>query len=186
MRKWMIGACAAALTIAAPGVFAAAADTVTVGGQAMYPGKDIVDNAMNSQDHTTLVAAVKAAGLVDTLKGAGPFTVFAPTNEAFAALPAGTVESLVKPENKPALTSILTYHVVAGRYDFRKLDAAIREGGGKAELKTVNGETLSFAENGPRNIVVTDRLGHTADISTYDVYQSNGVIMVVDRVLMPK
>jgi uncharacterized surface protein with fasciclin (FAS1) repeats len=164
----------------------AASDTVMVGGQAMYPSKDIVDNAVNSADHTTLVAAVKAAGLVDTLKSPGPFTVFAPTNEAFAALPAGTVDTLVKPENKGMLTSILTYHVIPGRYDFRELDQAIKAGGGKAELKTVNGESLTFTENGPRNIVVTDAGGHTADISTYDVTQSNGVIMVVDKVLMPK
>ncbi|MFL9873279.1 fasciclin domain-containing protein [Paraburkholderia megapolitana] len=176
---------AVALSMAASSVFAAG-QTVMVGGQAMYPTKDIVDNAVNSADHTTLVAAVKAAGLVDTLKSAGPFTVFAPTNEAFSALPAGTVDNLVKPENKATLTSILTYHVLPGRYDFRKLDQAIREGGGKAELKTVNGETLTFAENGPHNIVVMDAVGHTADISTYDVYQSNGVIMVVDKVLMPK
>jgi uncharacterized surface protein with fasciclin (FAS1) repeats len=164
----------------------AASDTVMVGGQAMYPSKDIVDNAVNSADHTTLVAAVKVAGLVDTLKSPGPFTVFAPTNEAFAALPTGTVDTLVKPENKAMLTSILTYHVIPGRYDFRKLDQAIKAGGGKAELKTVNGESLTFTENGPRNIVVTDAGGHTADISTYDVTQSNGVIMVVDKVLMPK
>jgi uncharacterized surface protein with fasciclin (FAS1) repeats len=176
---------AVALSIAVSSAFAAS-ETVLVGGQAMYPTKDIVDNAVNSADHTTLVAAVKAAGLVDTLKGTGPFTVFAPTNEAFAALPPGTVESLVKPENKAALTSILTYHVLPGRYDFRKLDQAIKAGGGKAELKTVNGETLTFSENGPHNIVVVDASGHTAAISTYDVFQSNGVIMVVDRVLMPK
>jgi uncharacterized surface protein with fasciclin (FAS1) repeats len=174
-----------ALAMVSSNVFAAG-DTLTVGGQAMYPGKDIVDNAVNSADHTTLVAAVKAAGLVDTLKSKGPFTVFAPTNEAFAALPAGTVEKLTKPENKATLTSILTYHVVPGRYDFRKLDSAIKEGGGKAELKTVNGEMLTFSENGPRNIVVADASGHTASISTYDVMQSNGVIMVVDKVLMPK
>ncbi|MGF6595840.1 putative surface protein with fasciclin (FAS1) repeats [Paraburkholderia sp. GAS448] len=176
---------AVALSIAMSSTFAAG-EAVVVGGQAMYPTKDIVDNAVNSADHTTLVAAVKAAGLVDTLKGAGPFTVFAPTNEAFAALPPGTVESLVKPENKATLTSILTYHVLPGRYDFRKLDQAIKAGGGKAELKTVNGETLTFSENGPHNIVVADAAGHTAAISTYDVFQSNGVIMVVDKVLMPK
>ncbi|MFP3557951.1 fasciclin domain-containing protein [Paraburkholderia sp. SIMBA_049] len=174
-----------ALTMSTSNAFAAG-ETVMVGGQAMYPSKDIVDNAVNSADHTTLVAAVKAAGLVDTLKSAGPFTVFAPTNEAFAALPPGTVETLVKPENKAALTSILTYHVVPGRYDFRKLDTAIKAGGGKTALKTVNGEMLTFSENGPHNIVVADASGHTADISTYDVVQSNGVIMVVDKVLMPK
>ncbi|BFG76616.1 fasciclin domain-containing protein [Paraburkholderia terrae] len=174
-----------ALTMSTSNAFAAG-ETVMVGGQAMYPSKDIVDNAVNSADHTTLVAAVKAAGLVDTLKSAGPFTVFAPTNEAFAALPPGTVETLVKPENKAALASILTYHVVPGRYDFRKLDTAIKAGGGKTALKTVNGEMLTFSENGPHNIVVADASGHTADISTYDVVQSNGVIMVVDKVLMPK
>jgi uncharacterized surface protein with fasciclin (FAS1) repeats len=165
---------------------ASAGETVTVGGQAMYPGRDSVENAVNSADHTTLVAAVKAAGLVDTLKSKGPFTVLAPTNEAFAALPAGTVETLTKPENKATLTGILTYHVIPGRYDFRKIDMAIRQGGGKAELKTVNGEMLTFSENGPHNITVADESGHTANISTYDVMQSNGVIMVVDRVLMPK
>ena len=165
---------------------AAAEESVTVGGQAMYPSRDIVQNALNSADHTTLVAAVKAAGLVDTLSSKGPFTVFAPTNEAFAALPPGTVETLVKPENKTTLTGILTYHVIPGRYDFRKLDMAIREGGGRAELKTVNGEMLTFSENGPHNITVADESGHTANISTYDVMQSNGVIMVVDKVLMPR
>ena len=183
--KKMLYASIVMLTISASTAFAVA-DTVMVGGQAMLPAKDIVDNAVNSADHTTLVAAVKAAGLVDTLKGPGPFTVFAPTNEAFAALPAGTVESLVKPENKAMLTSILTYHVVPGRYDFKRIDAAIKTGGGKTQLKTANGEMLTFSENGPHNIVVADQAGNTADISTYDVYQSNGVIMVVDKVLMPK
>ncbi|MBP0590924.1 fasciclin domain-containing protein [Paraburkholderia sp. LEh10] len=181
-RKMLLTALA--LAIATSNVFAAG--ETMVGGQAMYPTKDIVDNAVNSEDHTTLVAAVKAAGLVDTLKSKGPFTVLAPTNEAFAALPAGTVETLTRPENKMALTRILTYHVIPGRYDFRKLDAAIKESGGKTELKTVNGEMLTFSENGPHNIVVADASGHTANISTYDVMQSNGVIMVVDKVLMPK
>jgi uncharacterized surface protein with fasciclin (FAS1) repeats len=185
MNKAILSVLIAGLSVAAANAFADA-DTVRVGGQAMYPSKDIVDNAVNSADHTTLVAAVKAAGLVDTLKGKGPFTVFAPTNEAFAALPAGTVDNLVKPENKATLTSILTYHVIPGRYDFRKLDAAIKQGGGKADIKTVNGEILSFSENGPHNIVVADESGNTAAISTYDVYQSNGVIMVVDKVLLPK
>jgi uncharacterized surface protein with fasciclin (FAS1) repeats len=160
--------------------------TVMVGGQAMYPTKDIVDNAVNSADHTTLVAAVKAAGLVETLKGKGPFTVFAPTNAAFMLLPAGTVEMLVKPENKATLTKILTYHVVAGNYTHDKLAKAIRDGGGKATLKTVEGETLSFSMNGPNNVVVWDEKGGTANISTYDVIQSNGVIHVVSNVLMPK
>ncbi len=156
-----------------------------VGGQAMMATKDIVDNAMNSPDHTTLVAAVKAADLVDTLKGKGPFTVFAPTNEAFAALPDGTVAGLLKPENKAELTKILTYHVVAGRWDFGALARAIRAGHGRAAIKTVEGGTLVAMMNGPHNIVVTDEKGNIADISTYDVYQSNGVILVVDRVLLP-
>ncbi|MBC8752638.1 MULTISPECIES: fasciclin domain-containing protein [Paraburkholderia] len=174
-----------ALPMATSGM-AAAGESVKVGGQMMYPSRDIVENAINSADHTTLVAAVKAAGLVDTLKGKGPLTVLAPTNEAFTALPAGTVETLTKPENKATLTSILTYHVIPGRYDFRRLDTSIKEGGGKAELKTVNGAMLTFSENGPHNITVTDDSGHTANISTYDVMQSNGVIMVVDKVLMPR
>jgi len=156
-----------------------------VGGQAMMKTSDIVDNAVNSPDHTTLVAAVKAAGLVDTLKGPGPFTVFAPTNEAFGALPAGTVDTLVKPENKSALTKILTYHVVPGRWDFASMSRAIRAGGGTADLKTVEGGTLTVTMNGPHNIVLRDEKGGIADISTYDVYQSNGVIQVVDKVLMP-
>jgi uncharacterized surface protein with fasciclin (FAS1) repeats len=159
---------------------------VMVGGQSMFPSKDIVDNAVNSADHTTLVAAVKAAGLVDTLKGKGPFTVFAPTNAAFGKLPAGTVDTLVKPENKATLTNILTYHVVAGKYDFKALSDAIKKQNGKAELATVNGGKLKFMMNGMHNIAVMDEKGQTANISTYDVYQSNGVINVVDSVLMPK
>lgn len=166
--------------------FAYASDMVTVGGQSMLPSKDIIDNAVNSADHTTLVAAVKAAGLVDTLKGKGPFTVFAPTNAAFGKLPAGTVESLVKPENKATLTKILTYHVVPGKYDFMTLAKEIKKHDGKAELATASGGKLSFAMNGPHNINVMDETGHTASISTYDVYQSNGVINVIDTVLMPK
>jgi uncharacterized surface protein with fasciclin (FAS1) repeats len=165
--------------------FTFAAD-VMVGGQAMMASRDIVDNAVNSADHTTLVAAVKAAGLVDTLKGKGPFTVFAPTNAAFGKLPAGTVESLVKPDSKAALSKILTYHVVAGRYDFMALSNAIKKGGGKAELATVAGGKLSFMMNGMHNIAIMDEMGGRASISTYDVYQSNGVINVVDSVLMPK
>ena len=159
---------------------------VMVGGQSMLASKDIVDNAVNSADHTTLVAAVKAAGLVETLKGKGPFTVFAPTNAAFAKLPAGTVDTLVKPENKTTLTKILTYHVVAGKYDFMALSAAIKKQNGTAELATVSGGKLKFMMNGQHNIAVTDEKGQTANISTYDVYQSNGVINVVDSVLMPK
>lgn len=164
----------------------AAADTVMVGGQSMFPTKDIVDNAVSSADHTTLVAAVKAAGLVDTLKGKGPFTVFAPTNAAFTKLPAGTVDSLVKPENKPTLTKILTYHVVAGKYDFNALASAIKQHAGMAELPTVSGGKLMFMINGAHNIQVKDESGNVANISTYDVYQSNGVINVIDTVLIPK
>lgn len=156
-----------------------------VGGQAMYASKDIVDNAVNSADHTTLVAAVKAAGLVETLKGKGPFTVFAPTNAAFAQLPAGTVDNLLKPENKGTLTSVLTYHVVPGRLDAEALMDAVKKGNGTATLKTASGGTLSVMMNGPRNLVVKDAKGQVANISVYDVYQSNGVILVIDKVLLP-
>jgi uncharacterized surface protein with fasciclin (FAS1) repeats len=155
-----------------------------VGGAAMYSSKTIVENAVNSSDHTTLVAAVKAAGLVDTLNGAGPFTVFAPTNEAFNALPAGTVDTLVKPENKGTLTSILTYHVVPGRLDSAALDAQVMAGGGKTMLKTVNGEWLTVTGSG-KNLMVTDSKGNMANVTIADVYQKNGVIFVVDKVLMP-
>ena len=155
-----------------------------VGGAAMYDSKDIVDNAVNSKDHTTLVAAVKAAGLVDTLKSPGPFTVFAPTNEAFAALPAGTVDMLLKPENKGQLTQVLTYHVVPGRLDAMALDTLIKEGGGKAMLKTVEGDSLTVMGSG-KSITVTDDKGNTAHVTIADVYQKNGVILVVDKVLMP-
>ena len=160
-------------------------DTVTVGGQPMYPSKDIVSNAVNSADNTTLVAAVKAAGLVSTLQGPGPFTVFAPTNEAFDALPAGTVPTLLKPANKAKLTAVLTYHVVPGRLDFAALSQAIMAGGGKAMLTTVQGGMLTAMMNGPHNITLTDATGAVAQISTYDVYQSNGVIQVIDKVLLP-
>jgi uncharacterized surface protein with fasciclin (FAS1) repeats len=158
---------------------------VMVGGESMLPSKNIVANAVNSKDHTTLVAAVKAAGLVDTLQGAGPFTVFAPTNAAFAKLPAGTVEMLLKPENKPALTKVLTYHVVAGRLDAEALWKLVRAGNGNAELKTVSGGKLWITMNGQRNLVVKDEKGMWSEISTYDVMQSNGVIHVVTTVLMP-
>ncbi|KJV33004.1 MULTISPECIES: fasciclin domain-containing protein [Erwiniaceae] len=161
-------------------------DSVMVGGAAMYPQKNIIENALNSKDHTTLVAAVKAAGLVETLEGKGPFTVFAPTNAAFAKLPAGTVDNLVKPENKAKLTSILTYHVVAGKYDMKALMMKIKQGGGHAELKTVNGQPLWIMSNGPHNIQLKDGQGNVANISTYDVNQKNGVIDVIDTVLMPK
>lgn len=159
--------------------------TTLVGGQEMFPGKDIVDNAVNSADHTTLVTAVKAAGLVETLKSSGPFTVFAPTNAAFRDLPDGTVPTLLKPENKEQLGKVLTYHVVAGRYDAAALIKAIRNGRGRATLATVNGEQLGFMMNGERNVVVRDARGGVADITIYDVRQSNGVIHVVDRVLLP-
>jgi uncharacterized surface protein with fasciclin (FAS1) repeats len=159
--------------------------TTMVGGQAMYRTKDIVDNAVNSADHTTLVAAVKAAGLVETLKGTGPFTVFAPTNAAFAQLPEGTVSTLLKPENKEQLTKVLTYHVLAGAYDANAFMKAIKSGHGEAKLKTVSGDWLAFTMNGDRNIVVRDAKGGVANISTYDVRQSNGVIEVIDRVLLP-
>ncbi|GAA4393690.1 fasciclin domain-containing protein [Hymenobacter koreensis] len=161
------------------------AGTVMVGGEAMYANKNIVENAVNSKDHTTLVAAVKAAGLVETLQGKGPFTVFAPTNAAFNALPAGTVETLVKPENKATLTKILTYHVVAGNMTADKITAAIKAGKGTASLKTVSGGTLKATMNGPKNVVLTDEKGNVSTISTYDVLQSNGVIHVIDKVVMP-
>jgi len=155
-----------------------------VGGQQMYPTKDIIDNAVNSADHTTLVAAVKAAGLVDTLKGAGPFTVFAPTNEAFAKLPAGTVDTLLKPENKEMLTKILTYHVVAGRLSASELKKEIKAGNGEAKLKTVNGETLTaMMQDG--NIVLKDEKGDMSKVTIPNVFQSNGVIHVVDTVVLP-
>lgn len=158
--------------------------TKMVGGAAMYPSKDIIDNAVNSKDHTTLVAAVKAAGLVETLKGAGPFTVFAPTNEAFAKLPAGTVETLVKPENKATLTKILTYHVVAGKMDSKAIAAAIKAGNGKAELTTVSGGKLWAWMEG-KKLVLKDEKGGMSTVTIADVYQKNGVIHVVDSVLMP-
>jgi uncharacterized surface protein with fasciclin (FAS1) repeats len=155
-----------------------------VGGAAMYPSKNIVENAVNSQDHTTLVAAVKAAGLVDTLSGAGPFTVFAPTNEAFAKLPAGTVDTLLKPENKDQLVKILTYHVVSGRVSSKELIKMIKRGGGKAELKTVSGGTITASLNMGK-VMLTDEKGGMATVTIADVYQSNGVIHVIDSVLLP-
>jgi uncharacterized surface protein with fasciclin (FAS1) repeats len=156
-----------------------------VGGAAMFRTKDIVDNAVNSADHTTLVAAVKAAGLVDTLKGSGPFTVFAPTNAAFEKLPAGTVETLIKPENKTTLTKILTYHVVAGQMDSKAIMNAIKKGKGTARLKTVSGGTLTAAMSG-NNLVLRDEKGGMSMVTIADVRQSNGVIHVVDTVLMPR
>jgi len=162
-----------------------AANTVMVGGAEMYPTKTIVENAINSKDHTTLVAAVKAAGLVDTLNGTGPFTVFAPTNAAFNKLPAGTVDTLVKPENKAQLTKILTYHVVPGSYSSAQLMADAKTHGGKATLKTVQGEPLTVALRDGK-LWVVDAKGGKAGISIADVGQSNGVIHVIDTVLMPK
>jgi uncharacterized surface protein with fasciclin (FAS1) repeats len=159
--------------------------TVEVGGAPMYPSKDIVDNAVNSKDHTTLVAAVKAAGLVDTLKGPGPFTVFAPVNKAFEMLPAGTVDTLLKPESKPALTGVLTYHVVPGRMSAKDLEAKVKEGGGKATLKTVQGGTLTVTEPSRNKLEITDAKGGKSMITIADVNQKNGVIHVIDHVLMP-
>ena len=167
-------------------VLAAQEQTVMVGGVSMFPSKNIIANAMNSKDHTTLVAAVKAAGLVDTLQGAGPFTVFAPTNAAFAKLPAGTVDMLLQPDSKPALTKVLTYHVVPGKLDAEALMSKVRAGNGSAELTTVSSNKLWVVANGPKNLLLKDEKGMTSEISTYDVLQSNGVIHSVDRVLLPK
>jgi uncharacterized surface protein with fasciclin (FAS1) repeats len=174
----------AAAAIVTTLVGTAFAENPMVGGAAMYPNKNIVENALNSKDHTTLVAAVKAGGLVDTLEGKGPFTVFAPTNEAFAALPAGTVDTLLKPENKKMLDKILTYHVVPGKLDSAMLDQGIKKGGGKAELKTVEGGTLTVSGSG-KDLMVMDEKGGSAKVTIADVMQSNGVILVVDKVLMP-
>ena len=161
-------------------------NTVIVGGESMYPLKNIIENAVNSKDHTTLVAAVKAAGLVETLQGKGPFTVFAPVNNAFEDLPAGTVENLLKPENKSTLGSVLTYHVLPGKVTYDDLIAAIKKGKGKSSMKTVQGQELTFMMNGMHNITVKDATGSMANITTYDVMQSNGVIHVLDKVVMPK
>lgn len=163
----------------------AAADNPMVGGAPMMKNKDIIDNAVNSKDHTTLVAAVKAAGLVDTLKGAGPFTVFAPTNAAFDKVPKATLDGLMKPESKKALTGILTYHVVAGKQDAASIAKAIEEGKGKAAFKTVAGGTLTASMEG-KDVIVTDEKGGKSKVTIADVMQSNGVIHVVDSVLMPK
>ncbi|HLM56102.1 MAG TPA: fasciclin domain-containing protein [Pyrinomonadaceae bacterium] len=192
MRKFLFMMTMAAATLTLGGAQANAqmmnrgGNNPVVGGAPMYRTKNIVENAMNSADHTTLVAAVKAAGLVDTLKGKGPFTVFAPTNSAFEKLPAGTVETLVRPENKGTLTGILTYHVVAGKYDAKKLMKLIKQGGGSARLTTVAGGTLVARMNGMDGISLTDEKGGSSNVSTADVYQSNGVIHVVDTVLMPR
>jgi uncharacterized surface protein with fasciclin (FAS1) repeats len=181
MKKIIIAAIALVAIATAPKTYA---QTKMVGGAAMYPTKNIVENAVNSKDHTTLVAAVKAAGLVETLESAGPFTVFAPTNEAFDKLPAGTVDNLVKPENKATLTKILTYHVVSGRLSAADLMAKVKEGNGKATLTTVQGGTLTVMQKG-KKLYLTDEKGGQSWITIADVNQSNGVIHVVNAVLMP-
>jgi uncharacterized surface protein with fasciclin (FAS1) repeats len=183
---YLTAAAFSALAITATVIAPARAEekTVMVGGAAMFPSKNIVQNAVNSKDHTTLVAAVKAAGLVDTLSGPGPFTVFAPTNAAFAKLPAGAVDNLLKPENKAALTKVLTYHVVPGRLSAADLKAQIKAGGGKASLQTAAGEMLTAMEKNGR-IWVSDAKGDAAKVTIADVNQSNGVIHVVDTVLTP-
>jgi len=165
--------------------FAQKENTVMVGGAAMYPTKNIIENAVNSKDHTTLVAAVKAAGLVETLQSAGPFTVFAPTNSAFEMLPSGTVDNLLKPANKSALTTVLTYHVVAGRWSSADIAKMIKDGNGKAEVKTVAGGKLWIMMEG-KKIAIKDESGNTAYVTIKDVNQSNGVIHVIDHVLLPK
>lgn len=181
----LLGACASSMNSSmGTGSSMSASNTKMVGGAAMFPTKDIVDNAVNSKDHTTLVAAVKAAGLVDTLKSPGPFTVFAPTNASFSALPAGTVDTLLKPENKGTLTKVLTYHVVPGRIDSAALAQQIKAGNGKAMLKTASGGTLTATMSGS-NVLITDDKGGAATVTIADVYQSNGVIHVVNKVLLP-
>jgi uncharacterized surface protein with fasciclin (FAS1) repeats len=189
-KRFTLIAAAAALALVAGAAAPLAAEsmaekTVNVGGAPMYPSKNIIQNAVNSKDHTTLVAAVKAAGLVDTLSGPGPFTVFAPTNEAFAKLPAGTVDTLLKPENKATLTKILTYHVVPGRMTAANLMKAVKDGEGEVKLKTVSGDWLIVKQAGPGKLTVTDAKGDVATVTIADVLQSNGVIHVVDTVLLP-
>jgi uncharacterized surface protein with fasciclin (FAS1) repeats len=183
MKKFFIALMAVVCLAVASTSFAD--DNPMVGGAPMYKAKDIVDNAVNSADHTTLVAAVKAAGLVNTLKSKGPFTVFAPVNSAFEKLPMGTVETLLKPENKATLTKVLTYHVVAGRYDAKELMGLIKKSNGSASLKTVSGGTLTFKMKGSSSISVTDEKGGMSTVTIANVYQSNGVIHVVDTVLLP-
>ena len=186
-RHTLIAAASLCLLAVTPAFAQTATSTAAnpmVGGAAMLATKDIIDNAVNSKDHTTLVAAVKAAGLVETLKGKGPFTVFAPTNAAFAALPAGTVETLLKPENKGTLTTVLTYHVVAGKLDAKAIAAQIKAGNGVATLTTVQGGKLTARANG-NTVTITDAKGGVSRVTIADVYQSNGVIHVVDKVLLP-
>jgi uncharacterized surface protein with fasciclin (FAS1) repeats len=184
MKSKLIAAALAATLVVGVAQAGGMGKNPMVGGAAMLPTKDIIDNAVNSKDHTTLVAAVKAAGLVDTLKSAGPFTVFAPTNAAFAALPAGTVDTLLKPENKATLSGILTYHVVAGQLDAKALGAKIKAGKGKAMLTTVQGATLTVKSAG-NAVTVTDAKGNVAKVTIANVYQKNGVIHVIDKVLLP-
>jgi uncharacterized surface protein with fasciclin (FAS1) repeats len=189
-KRFALLAAAAALALAASVTAPLAADTmsektVNVGGAPMYPSKNIIQNAVNSKDHTTLVAAVKAAGLVDTLQGPGPFTVFAPTNAAFAKLPAGTVDNLLKPENKAMLVKVLTYHVVPGRMTAVNLMKAVKDGEGAAKLKTVAGEDIWVKQAGPGKLTITDSKGNVAMVTIADVLQSNGVIHVIDTVLLP-
>jgi uncharacterized surface protein with fasciclin (FAS1) repeats len=189
-KRFALIAAAAALALAATAAAPISAETmaektVNVGGAPMYPSKNIIQNAVNSKDHTTLVAAVKAAGLVDTLQGPGPFTVFAPTNEAFAKLPAGTVDNLLKPENKATLTKVLTYHVVPGRMTAINLMTAVKDGEGEAKLKTVAGDWIVVKQAGPGKLTVTDDKGDVANVTIADVLQSNGVIHVIDTVLLP-
>lgn len=180
MKKLLISALSLMLSLSA-----FAQKEVMVGGAPMYPTKNIIENAVNSKDHTTLVAAVKAAGLVETLQGAGPFTVFAPTNDAFSKLPAGTVETLLKPENKATLTSVLTYHVLSGKFSSKDVANAIKAGNGKAQFKTVQGGTLTAMYSG-KDVVLQDEKGNSSKITIMDVNQSNGVIHVIDAVALPK
>ena len=184
MKKQSIFAATLLLATTFSAVAASAPKDPMVGGAAMYPSKNIVENAMNSKDHTTLVTAVKAAGLVDTLEQPGPYTVFAPTNEAFDKLPAGTVDTLLKPENKDQLVKILTYHVVPGKFTSKDIAKLIKAGGGKAEIKTVQGETLTATMQDGK-LILTDQKGGTSTVTIPNVIQSNGVIHVVDTVLMP-
>jgi uncharacterized surface protein with fasciclin (FAS1) repeats len=184
-RNFLTTAFFALTLFATTATFAQKEKTVNVGGAPMYPSKNIIENAVNSKDHTTLVAAVKAAGLVETLQGKGPFTVFAPTNDAFAKLPKGTVETLLKPENKKTLQTILTYHVVAGKMNAADIAAAIKKGGGKAILNTVSGGTLNAWMKG-KDLYITDENGKSAKVTIADVNQSNGVIHVIDAVVTPK
>jgi uncharacterized surface protein with fasciclin (FAS1) repeats len=181
----LAAAAALALVSSTPASAQMAEKTVNVGGAPMYPSKNIIQNAVNSKDHTTLVAAVKAAGLVETLQGAGPFTVFAPVNAAFAKLPAGTVDNLLKPENKATLTKVLTYHVVPGRMTAVNLMKAVKDGEGMAKLKTVAGADIIVKQAGAGKLSITDAKGGVALVTIADVLQSNGVIHVIDTVLLP-